>query len=85
MDVKISNGAWAPKPTGQAPQKKTDAAMPFSTFLHAEATAAKSGPVRNEQDFSGQTVEEVFARALADRTAPDLDSLDDYMDWLIQH
>lgn len=85
MDVKINPGAWTPNGAGKIPQqKKSGAAAPFSALLRATETAAQSAPAREKTDFSGQTPEEVFARALADRANPDLDSLDDYMEWLIK-
>ncbi|MBO4915524.1 MAG: hypothetical protein J5449_09995, partial [Oscillospiraceae bacterium] len=65
-------------------QQRTGAPTSFAALLRPE-TSAKTAPVRGGKDFSGQTPEEVFARALADRSNPDLDSLDDYMEWLIHH
>ncbi len=80
MDVRIHSGARMPDPAGKAPQqKKTAPAAPFSELLRAAAPAKKDG------DFSAETAEEVFARALADRSDPDLNRLDEYMEWLIRN
>jgi len=86
MDVKIGKGAWMAQPAGKTPQKqqKTGATTSFAALLRPE-TSAKAAQARDEKDFSGQTPDEVFTRALADRSDPDLDSLDDYMEWLIRH
>lgn len=87
MDVKIGNGAWTPQPAGKTPQKqqRIGAATSFAALLRPEAASVKTPAPREGKDFSGQTPDEVFARALADRANPDLDSLDDYLEWLIHH
>ena len=87
MDVKRIDGARAPEPPGRTPQQQRAAAeAPFSAVLRTEAAAAKAAPAAREgKDRSGLTAEEVFARALADRSDPDLDSLDDYLEQLIEN
>ena len=87
MDVKIGNGAWTPQPAGKKPtkQQKNGAAALFAALLRPETALAKTPTPREGKNFSGQTPDEVFARALADRANPDLDSLDDYLEWLIHH
>lgn len=84
MDVKINSGAWTPNPSGKTQQQRKDVAeTPFSALLHATGSAGKDDLMRGETDFSGKTAAAVFAQAL-DRSNPDLDSLDDYMDWLLK-
>lgn len=85
MEVKISGGAFTPKPAGKGakPQKPGGVAAPFTDLLRAAKTAAESALGPDGEDFSAQTPEEVFARALANRENPDLDKLDEYMEWLI--
>ncbi|MBE7003978.1 MAG: hypothetical protein E7425_06800 [Ruminococcaceae bacterium] len=87
MDVKIGNGAWTPQPAGKKPpkQQRADAPKSFAALLRPETASAKTPAPREGKDFSGQTPEEVFAQALADHNNPDLDSLDDYLEWLIHH
>ena len=85
MDVKINAGSWVPKPISSAQQrKKSGVETPFSVLLHSTDAAAQVSSAREAADFSGRTAAEVFEQALADRSHPDLDSLDDYMEWLIQ-
>ena len=87
MDVKIGNGAWTPQPAGKTPQKQQSTGAPtsFAALLRPETAPVKTPASREGKDFSGQTPDEVFAQALADRANPDLDSLDDYLEWLIHH
>ncbi len=84
MDVRISSGAFAPKPAMDAARgEKPVAATPFSALLRAAET--ENAPVSGGESLAAQTSDEVFARALADRNNPDLNALDEYMERLIQN
>lgn len=84
MDVRIGSGAFAPKPAMDAARgEKSVAATSFSALLRAAETG--NAPAPGGEDVSAQTSEEVFASALADRDNPNLNALDEYMEWLIQN
>ena len=97
MEFKINHGRPVPQPSATKKQSVSSSANERASFpermraaaeqkapaiqaVHIPAAASETPELT---DFTGIPLEEVFEKALNSKTAPDLKTIDDYLEWMI--